>query len=722
MGKLRNKTFQRMFLSYVTMIVLCFCAYSAVVIHETAVLKREKAVQYYEQKSSEILHEIDSQIVTAQSILANINGMASMNQLYHSVKLGDSVDSYVLYQVMQDIRGQKTGAGTQEIYSVVCLLDGYDRVYTSEGVIRLEYPFMLNDKKGSYLSEGSLNQLTGQNSSDLTFTKDFLIYVDDYRYRSGTPRGRICVLFDRSRFSRIVASYLEEGDGWKISFDGKTLLEGGKQETSRQIRAVSVIDSRMSLEILEDRSRFRLEPASILSLAMCMGVAVSILFVGLALFYANRFYAPIERIWKMIGKDRDEQDDGFQELAAGVENLMAERDGYRNEVLTISPYAETGMIHSLLSGEMDAGKLGRLYRKDILSPENMFFIVAVINLYYEGKDKAVGERMRQAKEIIRACVKNQGKQQREKDRYICFERDAADLYLVINTDHGEDAEETIYQFYQNISKSLGNEDFSVTIGVDEIKEQIGDLPRSCQNAVTALNRILLEGRGGVYFYEENDSNAYYFPKEVTRQLAENLSEERLDCLKGFLDDLKQKNMVELDISNRGIELLLDDLYVSTVKAVWRVNSTFGLGIHVEKLPPYLTFDEVEEYYCHVYEIVIDEVRANRPEEIEPGAHDREIIAYVDQNFSDPNISLTAIGEHFKVSTKYITMLFKQTTGITYLQYVQERRIALAVHELRHTDASFEEIARRSGYSNMLTFRRNFKSIMGMNPSDFPRQP
>ena len=89
-----------------------------------------------------------------------------------------------------------------------------------------------------------------------------------------------------------------------------------------------------------------------------------------------------------------------------------------------------------------------------------------------------------------------------------------------------------------------------------------------------------------------------------------------------------------------------------------------------------------------------------------------------KNFSDPNISLTAIGEHFKVSTKYITMLFKQTTGITYLQYVQERRIALAVHELRHTDASFEEIARRSGYSNMLTFRRNFKSIMGMNPIVF----
>lgn len=88
---------------------------------------------------------------------------------------------------------------------------------------------------------------------------------------------------------------------------------------------------------------------------------------------------------------------------------------------------------------------------------------------------------------------------------------------------------------------------------------------------------------------------------------------------------------------------------------------------------------------------------------------------------NPEISLTIIGEHFSVSTRYITALFKQNVGITYLQYVQERRIAFAVHQMRHTQESLEEIAKESGYSNMLTFRRNFKSIMGMNPSDFERQ-
>ncbi len=726
MGKLRSKTFKRMFLSYVTMIVLCFIAYSVVVIHEAVVLKREQAEQYYILKGQEAVHQLDRKILTAQQILTNVNGMSYLNQLYRSTFTGKSVDSYILYQVMQDMRQQKTGTAAlhPEISSVVCLLNGYNRVYTSEDVIRLDQEFSLKkteEMEMPYLSVGNLNTLTGVYSDNLTFTKEFLIYGDVYHYRSEVPRGLVYVLFDEKQIRKEMDSYLSLQEGWKILYHGEELLRGGIEESSYTVRTPSVLDPRFSIEILGDSSRFRLESDSVWSVAMGAGIIVSILFLCLAFFYSNFFYEQLSRIWKMIGLEK-EQEDGFQELANGIEQLMGERDGYRNEILTISPYAETGMIHSLLSGELDDGKLGRLYRKDILSVKNMFFIISVIHLAYETGDGGGIERMRQCRNIVRAYVHELGNREKEENRYLCFERDKSNFYLVINTNQGEDAEELIYHFYQELTEWIGQENVSITMAVDEVKEQIGDLPLSCQNAMTALNRIFLEGRGGVYFYEENEeANGYYFPKEVTRQLTEDLSQERMDHLIDFLADLKMKNMEQIDISNRGIEMLLDDLYVSTVKAVQRINSTFGLEIRVEKLPLYLTFDEVEEYYRHVYEIVIEQVRKNRSKAMEHGTHDTEIIEYVNQNFMNPEISLTTIGEHFSVSTRYITALFKQNVGITYLQYVQERRIAFAVHQMRHTQESLEEIAKESGYSNMLTFRRNFKSIMGMNPSDFERQ-
>ena len=32
--------------------------------------------------------------------------------------------------------------------------------------------------------------------------------------------------------------------------------------------------------------------------------------------------------------------------------------------------------------------------------------------------------------------------------------------------------------------------------------------------------------------------------------------------------------------------------------------------------------------------------------------------------------------------------------------------------------TLEDIAQRCGFTNVLTFRRNFKAVMNMNPSDF----
>ena len=56
--------------------------------------------------------------------------------------------------------------------------------------------------------------------------------------------------------------------------------------------------------------------------------------------------------------------------------------------------------------------------------------------------------------------------------------------------------------------------------------------------------------------------------------------------------------------------------------------------------------------------------------------------------------------------------------MTYIQYIQELRIKKATEYIKDGQHSLEEIAALCGYSNMLTFRRNFKSVMGVNPSEY----
>lgn len=71
---------------------------------------------------------------------------------------------------------------------------------------------------------------------------------------------------------------------------------------------------------------------------------------------------------------------------------------------------------------------------------------------------------------------------------------------------------------------------------------------------------------------------------------------------------------------------------------------------------------------------------------------------------------------FNVSNKYLSLLCKERFGVTYLQYIQSKRIEKAAELLREKRYSLTEIGVMCGYTNQLTFRRNFKSIMGVNPS------
>jgi YesN/AraC family two-component response regulator len=97
---------------------------------------------------------------------------------------------------------------------------------------------------------------------------------------------------------------------------------------------------------------------------------------------------------------------------------------------------------------------------------------------------------------------------------------------------------------------------------------------------------------------------------------------------------------------------------------------------------------------------------------------KEIMKEIDDNYMKADMSLAYLTDKFGVSNKYITMLCKSTKGMTYIQYIQELRIKKATEYIKDGQHSLEEIAALCGYSNMLTFRRNFKSVMGVNPSEY----
>ena len=89
-------------------------------------------------------------------------------------------------------------------------------------------------------------------------------------------------------------------------------------------------------------------------------------------------------------------------------------------------------------------------------------------------------------------------------------------------------------------------------------------------------------------------------------------------------------------------------------------------------------------------------------------------AYLAQNYSDPELSLTDL-------CHYLATLFKQKTGLNYSRYITSLRLEQAARLLTDTDDTALSIGYQVGYSAPNYFSCAFKKFYGISPSRYREQ-
>jgi len=95
----------------------------------------------------------------------------------------------------------------------------------------------------------------------------------------------------------------------------------------------------------------------------------------------------------------------------------------------------------------------------------------------------------------------------------------------------------------------------------------------------------------------------------------------------------------------------------------------------------------------------------------------DIIAFLHENCTDPNLSLSSTAIHFGITEKYLSSFIHEKSGINFLSYVDQMRIQKAEELLHATSLTIDEISQKVGYSNVKTFRRAYGRVMGITPSE-----
>ena len=93
----------------------------------------------------------------------------------------------------------------------------------------------------------------------------------------------------------------------------------------------------------------------------------------------------------------------------------------------------------------------------------------------------------------------------------------------------------------------------------------------------------------------------------------------------------------------------------------------------------------------------------------------EAVRYLQEHYI--TCTLEDAAKRFFVTPNYLSALLKRQTGKTYLQLVQEQKLAHAADLLRSGSCTVEEAARAVGYENMSFFYRKFRAAYGASPAE-----
>ncbi len=98
----------------------------------------------------------------------------------------------------------------------------------------------------------------------------------------------------------------------------------------------------------------------------------------------------------------------------------------------------------------------------------------------------------------------------------------------------------------------------------------------------------------------------------------------------------------------------------------------------------------------------------------------DIINYLNDNLEN-SVNLTEISNKFCYSLSSIKRIFKEQTGSSIIDYLNNLRLERAKEMLKSTDFSVEDISSKVGYSNIYYFSNSFKAKTGVSPLKYRKE-
>ncbi len=456
-----------------------------------------------------------------------------------------------------------------------------------------------------------------------------------------------------------------------------------------------------------------------------IGIAIMLMT---ALFLVRFNYNPIKKIINTVGGTNRKNESELQYIQSKISSVINENLEIRHRVDSLdNDYVRDAVLSRLMSERLsDAERekmLDTLVNVGVIFPYNkfvvmLFYIDINLDMFFDNSRDAE-ENYRLARVAIINIV-DEVLADKCKINYCNLNGGLCGVFNLKNGSSIDDIIEKIKWIQQFTLENL-NVDFMVGISNPHFEtEELG----ICLNEAMECVKERMYHENSVICYnelEKRQNTEYCLPGFVEEQLVELLRSGNSKAALKILDGLFDFKAGDNAKSIHALKCMAYNLVIV-------INRSFGSGesfehekmTEVVKMIENLEFDyDVDNLYKKFSDIIQTAGEQSSMEMTKKIDVTLECAKeFVDEQYMDINMSVTAVAQHVKVSMQYLSTNFKKRYRIGLSEYITLVRIEHAKELLNNTNIPIADVSQQVGYVNPRSFFRSFMKIVGTSPKEY----
>lgn len=306
---------------------------------------------------------------------------------------------------------------------------------------------------------------------------------------------------------------------------------------------------------------------------------------------------------------------------------------------------------------------------------------------------------------------------------ICFESKEGEPVCIFDSAAVFDQEKLVAKCAEIQAAVLKNFGFYLSIGIGNAGQGLVSVPVGYREAKKALEYQLFLGMGSLILFRKiagtPEINVRISPdweKKLVSALRTANKQEVMEVIGEFFEML---------FNNRDLTVnRFQDVCLEIFNIAARVLNEFGTEIGEIMGQEFIYFDEVKRYKTFagarerillVFERIAGYLLTNKI--LKNKKVIEQIRQYIEAHFNE-DLTLQKLAEIVYMSPNYLSSLFSNEAGQSFLEYLTGIRIEKAKQLLGDKDVKIGEAGERVGYLNPQYFTKIFKKYTGMTPSEY----